>query len=126
MAGEETYDRPELLPDEQSAVDKQEAQRREDVRRELERDDKRWLKRTLANPSGRRFLWNILAAAGTFEERYGFGPNGFPNQEATWSYRGQTDFGLRLYHTWSTLDREGVLSLLDEFHPQFPKPRKGK
>lgn len=123
---DELHDRPELLPDLTDAANEEEQKRREQMRREREREDARYLKRVLASAAGRRFLWSILDAAGTFEERYGFGPNGTPNQEAIWSYRGQKDLGLRLYHTWSIADRAGVLALLDEFHPHFPKQPRGK
>lgn len=118
---EQVHDRPELLPRYTSAVDEDERKRREQLRQEQAREDKRWLKRQLAHPSGRRFLWSILQESGAFEQRYGFGPTGFPNAEASWAFAGQRDLGLRLYHSWSVLDREGVLSLLDEFHPSFPK-----
>ena len=123
MADEPVHDRPELVPQFQSAVDEDEAKRREDIRKNQELENKRWLKRALAHAAGRRMLWGILAEAGTFEERYGFGPNGHPNPEATWSYRGQKDFGLRLYHSWLALDPEGIVSLLREFHPHFPRPK---
>lgn len=125
MAGEEEFhDRPELVPESRNIVDSDEEKRRAEVHAELKREDNRYLKRMLAHPVGRRLLWSILDAAGTFEDRYGFGPNGHPHSEATWAFRGQKDLGLRLYHSWSLADRAGVLSLLDEFHPLFPK--KGK
>lgn len=117
------HDRPELLPESTNAADPEEAKRRELAQRDKQRARQRYLKRVLAHPEGRELLWSILEAAGTFEERYGFGPNGFPNPEASWSYRGQKDLGLRLYHSWSLADRAGVLAMLDEFHPLFPKSR---
>lgn len=125
MAGEDgqRYDRPELLPHLTNAADQEEIERREKMRLEIEREDRRFLKRMLSSTAGRRFVWGILQASGAFEERYGFGPTGAPHSEATWAYRGQKDLGLRLYHSWSILDREGILALLDEFHPLFPKPR---
>jgi hypothetical protein len=122
----EPVDRPAELPEQQSAVDPAEAERRETKKQHADRLRREWLIEQLRNPVGREFLWGILFAAGTFEEKYGFGPNGEPNDRASEYFLGQKDLGLRLYHSWSVLDRAGVLSLLDEFHPVFPKPRKGK
>lgn len=119
-------DRPEILPEQVNAADRKERRRRETHVQLEARAVRDFLQQALANPGGRKFLWDILNASGAFESRYGFGPNGFPNSEASWEYRGQKDFGLRLYHAWSVADRAGMLSLLDEFHPHFPKPKKGK
>jgi hypothetical protein len=129
MAGDDDdkpVDQPEVLPDQQSAVDPKEAERRESKKQLAERRRREWLAEQLRNPIAREFLWGILWSAGTFEEKYGFGPNGEPNDRASEYFLGQKDLGLRLYHSWSVLDRAGVLSLLDEYHPTFPKPRKGK
>ena len=117
-------DRPEVLPEQQSAVSPKERRKRENVKQREERENREWLQRALKDPAGRRFVWSILQAAGAFEEKYGFGPNGFPNTEATWRYLGQHDLGQRFYHSWSVLDRAGMLSLLDEFHPFFPKVKR--
>lgn len=114
-------DRPEELAPQQSAVSPQDRRKREDKRKRELREDREFFQKTVQTPAGRRFIWNILRAAGTFEERYGFGPYGAVNSEANWAYRGQKDLGLRLYHSWSVLDRAGMLSVLDEHHPQFPK-----
>jgi hypothetical protein len=126
MAGEDDdpVDRPEDVPEQQSAVatPRERRARESKVNKQL-REEREWFQAAIASPSGRKFLWGILNASGAFEERYGFGPHGHPNSEATWSYAGQKDFGLRLYHAWSVMDRAGVLSLLDEFHPLFPKPK---
>lgn len=112
-------DRPQVLPEQQSAVDPVEAKKRES-RKQLEaRQRREWFAEQLRNPIARQFFWGILQAAGTFEDRYGFGPYGQPNPEATWRFAGQQDLGLRLYHSWSQLDRAGVLAMLDELHPGF-------
>lgn len=116
-------DRPDQVPAQQSAVDPQEAEIREALKQFGERNTKEWFTEQLRNPIARQFFWDILKELGTFEEKYGFGPGGYTvNDHATWAYAGQKDFGLRLYHTWSCLDRAGVLGMLDEHHPQFPKP----
>lgn len=117
--GDPPVDRPQDLPEQQSAVDKAEAKKRESKKQLEARKRREWFAEQLRNPVARQFFWDILHAAGTFEDRYGFGPYGQPNQEATWRFAGQQDLGLRLYHSWSQLDRAGILALLDEFHPSF-------
>lgn len=112
-------DRPQDIPAQQSAVDPKEAKKRESRKKLLAREDAEFIRRALADPAGRRFLWGLLTAAGTFEEKYGFGPYGHPNEAATWRYAGQKDFGLQLYHKLAALDRAGVLSLHDEFDSRF-------
>lgn len=112
-------DRPQDLPAVQSAVDDKEARKRESRKQLAKRQLREWFSEQLRHPIGRKFLWDILQASHCFEERYGFGPYGQPNDLASQAYAGQKDLGLRLYHSWSQLDRAGVLSLLDEFHPDF-------
>lgn len=126
--GSEPSETPEDRPEDigqQDAVDPKKQRRRKNKRDMQEREDCEFLRDVLQRPAGRRFVWGILQAAGTFEERYGFGPYGAVNQEATWSYRGQKDLGLRLYHTWSAQDRAGMLGLMDEFLPNMPKVKSG-
>jgi len=122
MAGEETdglEDRPQDLPAQQSAVDPKEAKKRESRKKILAREDAEFIRRMLADPAGKRFVWGLIEDAGTFKEKYGFGPYGHPNPQASWFYAGQRDFGMRLYHRLSALDRAGVLALHDEFDPRF-------
>lgn len=123
----EPEDRPQDEPAQRSAVDTKGDRRRESRKQLAERQAREWFARLLAtDPHFRQFCWSVLAAAGTFEEKYGFGPLGHPNPPATEFFRGARDVGQRLYHSWSILDRAGMLSLMDEFHPQFPKSPKGK
>lgn len=112
-------DRPQELPAQQSAVDTAEAKKRESKKQLAIRQRREWFAEQLRSPVGREFLWDILKVSGAFEEKYGFGPYGQPNEQANFYYAGQKDLGLRIYHSWSQLDRAGILSLLDEFHPGF-------
>jgi hypothetical protein len=112
-------DRPQDLPAQQSAVDKAEAKKRESKKQLVKRQLREWFTEQMRNPVARQFFWDILNAAGTFEEKYGFGPYGQPNDLASYAEVGRKELGLRLYHSWSQLDRAGVLGLLDEFHPTF-------
>jgi hypothetical protein len=122
---EQPQDRPELLPAQVDAANPAEQRKRKETVAFAKRKQAEFLQAALRDPYGRRLLWDILVAAGTFEEKYGFGPTGAPNPEANWSYRGQKDLGLRIYHGWAAMDPEGVLSLVMEF--QYNQvPRKGE
>ncbi len=112
-------DRPQDIPAQQSAVDPKDAKKRENRKKLQAREDADFIRRALADPAGRRFFWGLFKDAGTFEEKYGFGPYGHPNDAATWRYAGQKDFGLQLYHRLCALDRAGILSLHDEFDTRF-------
>ncbi len=118
-------DRPQDIPAQQSAVSPKEDKKRAARKTLAERKDLEFLQRALADEAGRRLLWSILSAAGTFEQKYGFGPYGHPNSEASQFFAGQRDLGMRLYHTWLAQDHAGVSLMLHEHHPLFPKP-KGK
>lgn len=119
-------DRPEDVPVQRSAVEgKRERRARESVAEKDRRELAAWLSKQLADPIGRKFLWGLLEASDAFSIQLGFGPHGHPHPEGSWLNLGRHEFGQRLYHSWSALDRAGTLSLMDEFHPHFPKP-KGK
>jgi len=79
---------------------------------------------------GRREMYDLLRAAGAFEEKFACGPNGFPQPEATWFHAGSHAFGQRLFNSWAILDRAGVFMMLDENDSRFarskaPEPKKG-
>lgn len=121
MAGEEDgrEDRPQDIPTQQSAVDPKDAAKRGNRKKLQAREDADFIRRALAEPAGRRFFWGLFQDSGALQEKYGFGPYGHPNPEATWRFAGQKDFGLALYHRLSALDRAGILSLHDEFDSRF-------
>jgi hypothetical protein len=73
------------------------------------RDVQRFWQGVFANPVGRAEMWAILQQAGTFDDRFGVGPNGFPQPEASWFHMGARSFGLRLFQSWQALAREGVI-----------------
>lgn len=112
-------DRPQDISAQQSAADPKEFKKRENRKKVEARENADWVRRQLADPAGRRFFWGLFKDAGVFEEKYGFGPYGHPNNEATWRYAGQKDFGFQLYLRLAALDRAGVLSLHDEFDHRF-------
>lgn len=81
----------------------------------------------LADPVGRREIWNILGfEAHGFEVKLACGPNGFPQSEATWMALGEQLLGQRIYQTLQTLDFEGAFLMLSEHDPRFKKPAKAK
>ncbi len=77
---------------------------------------------TLADPVGRSELYRLLREAGTFEERFACGPNGFPQPEATWFQAGQQAFGMRLFQSLIVIARDDVFRMMDEHDPRFKKP----
>jgi hypothetical protein len=76
-----------------------------------------------ADPIGRAEMWAILQSAGTFDDRFGVGPNGFPQPEASWFHMGARSLGLRLFQSWQALAREGVFLMQDEHDPRFSAPK---
>lgn len=81
----------------------------------------------LADPVGRRELWNILGVeAHAFEVKLACGPNGFPQGEATWLALGEQMLGQRIYQTLQLVDFEGAFLMLAEHDPRFKKPAKPK
>lgn len=87
------------------------------------RDVERFWQGVFSNPTGRREMWAILQQAGTFEDRFGVGPNGFPQPEQSWFHMGQRSLGLRLFLSWQALARDGVILMQDEHDPRFTRPK---
>jgi hypothetical protein len=87
------------------------------------RDVQRFWQQVFSDPIGRSEMWGILEQAGTFADRFGVGPNGFPQPEASWFHMGQKSLGLRLFQSWQALTREGVLLMQDENDPRFTRPK---
>jgi hypothetical protein len=87
------------------------------------REVERFWQGVFANPVGRAEMWQILQQAGTFDDRFGVGPNGFPQPEASWFHMGARSLGLRLFQSWSAIAREGVFLMQDEHDPRFTRPK---
>lgn len=80
-----------------------------------------------ASEVGRREMWGMLDACHTFRKRFGAGPNGTAQPEATDYYDGERDVGQRLWLSWLAICPDGVLLMMKEHHPQLrppPKPRR--
>lgn len=80
-----------------------------------EQEKRAFWEAVFANPVGRREMWAILSKAGAFEVKFGVGPNGFPQSEASLYYAAQRDFGQCLYLTFCSYAREDVLRMHDEY-----------
>ena len=71
--------------------------RRRNLGKRQERD---WWTRQLQSQLGRQIIWGLLSDLRTFDPGvFGIGANGAPDQYQTSFYRGQQEFGLRLYRT---------------------------
>lgn len=77
----------------------------------------------LSDPIGRLEMWKLLEAAGWRTQAFEVGPNGFPQQNASWFKAGQREYGLWLYHKLMATARDGVLTMLEENDPRFAKPK---
>lgn len=88
-----------------------------------DREIQRFWEGVFADPIGRLEMWRILDDAGTFDQRFGIGPSGFPQAEASWFNQGMRAFGLRLWQKWTSTAREGVLLMHDEHDPRFVRPK---
>lgn len=120
----ETGDERELAP---SAASPGAVRRQKDAQRLALLERERFWKGVLADPVGRRELWQLIGIeAHAFEQRFGCSPNGFPDQQATWFHLGEQMLGQRLYQSLALLDRAGVFLMQDEHDPRFAKPKRRK
>lgn len=81
-------------------------------------------RRALGSEVGRRELYSILADAHAFQERFGCGPNGFPQPEETWFHAGEQAQGFRLYLSWLRLAPESVQLMMQENYPALAVPKR--
>ena len=92
------------------------------VRNRLERKQgAAFWRMALSTASGRRELYLLLQSCHTFETSFACGPNGFPNEMATWHAQGQHEIGQRLFLSWTIIDRDATFLMLDENDPRFAK-----
>ncbi len=80
--------------------------------------------RILADEVGREEIWKLLTGCHTFAPRFGVGPTGFPQPEASWFHAGEQAVGLRLYQSLLVIDMENVRQMHLEFDTRFPKVEK--
>jgi hypothetical protein len=122
----ETDDQRDKGADDPIAADARERREYESKKRKLARQKKEgedlW-RAVLGTEIGRREVWGLLSDARTFEERFASGPNGFPNPQATDYYRGERDFGLRLYQKLLVIDLDHVKLMHNECDARFAQPK---
>lgn len=111
-------------PEDDSASPRQvESKKRRIARERRERED--FWRGVFASEVGRREMWGIIGVqAHAFETRFACGPTGFPQPESTWFQAGEQDIGQRLYQSLFYVDPKGVMLMLQEHDPRFPKPDK--
>jgi len=115
----------EATPEAPSAVDLKSQRRiRDKAKREAEEARLFW-KSVFATPVGRREVWAILANLRTFDNnRFANGPNGFPQESATWYYRGEQDAGFRIFRSLEKIDMSGFALMRKEHDPFLSEPPK--
>jgi len=122
---DEDGDQLEVLAREQPTVDAANPSmvRGRKKKAELERlQGEEFWKRVLSDPIGRREVWNLLQTCHTFEVKFGVGPNGFPNAEASFFHQGEQAIGQRFYQSLSIIDRAAVFKMHDEHDPRYARP----
>ena len=98
-------------------------QQREQYLRDRERVD--FWRATMGTVVGRREIWAIIGAVDglhAFNQNFSVSPVGFPDPNAAWYYRGQQDYGLKLYHELSTLVPAEAMQMLAENDARFQTP----
>lgn len=90
-------------------------------RKQVQAED--FYRQIFASEVGRREMWDILKSLGTFDTVFATGPNGFPNEMATWFQAGQREAGQRLWKSWLKLDKDGVLLMMTEHDADLQKPK---
>lgn len=92
-------------------------------RREAQEEESFW--RAVFNDKiGRRTMWRLLQDdCHGFSPPFACGPNGFPNEQATWFQAGQYALGQRLYQRWMRMAPEGYALMMTEHDPRFVQAR---
>ena len=126
MSDDESDDQDFLFPDDEFPKPDDAASargiRKKQVRTRLQAKERaRFWQSVLGTEIGRREVWGLLSAAGTFETPFACGPNGFPHPEATWFKAGQQEVGLRLFFSMQRIDAQAVFQMQQENDPRFAR-----
>ena|ERR1700691_5356500 len=78
-------------------------------KKDRDRIRKEWWAAALASDAGRAEIWSLLVRAGTFDNPFQCGPNGFPQSDATFFALGAKSWGQTLYHALIRLDPAAVV-----------------
>ncbi len=117
----------EPLPSEQPTVDAGSpaaVKKRQTKLQIQQREEDRFWQGAFSDPVGRRCLWKFLQEGHPFETRFACGPNGFPQEQATWFHAGEQDLALRIYQAWLAKHPIEVMAMHTENDPRFSKKDK--
>lgn len=103
-----------LKPGAADAASKRGVRRQALTAKRKQRDAEDFYRQVFKSEVGRREMWTILMALGTFVDRFAASPTGFPDNNATWFYAGQKASGQAMFKSWIKLDRDGVMLMLQE------------
>jgi|GEM_PF-3066476 len=112
-------DKDGIDPGAPSAVDEEQRKRRETRKQRQSREDREFFRMVMDSAAGRRLLWGILQEAHTFDERFSFGPVGFPDPHETFFKLGEKMLGQRLYQSWHIKEPANVMLMLSENDARF-------
>ncbi len=119
-------DLPEAVSDESpadtAAVEPETYRRKQRAAERRDMDRAVFWKGLLSDSVGRQELWRVLSDAHFDEEKFGAGPNGFPDPLNAWFHAGEQAFGYRLFLTLLRADRNGVVQMLEEHDHRLQKP----
>ena len=83
----------------------------------------RFWQNILGSAIGRRELWNIVGVmAHAFETRFACGPNGFPQDQATWHALGEQQLGQQIFAFLQLQDFDNANLMQFENDPRCRKP----
>ncbi|HEV2674141.1 MAG TPA: hypothetical protein VGV37_06325 [Aliidongia sp.] len=109
----------EDAPEFDSATDPKQLKRKVQ-RKKFEADEAGdFWRHALSVETGRREVWKILEAAGTFKTNFSASPVGFPDRDATMFILGQRELGQWLWRALTVHDRDGVWLMQSENDEAF-------
>lgn len=106
-----------------SAVDQRDMAKQEQKARHRSKQIEKFWTTVLTMPGAQDALWDFLAWAGTFEDRFACGPNGFPQPDASWHNAGKRSAGEYWRDKLMAHNPEAYIEFLKGRHPSFPKRR---
>jgi len=113
---------PHPLDEIPNAADRKSHRRARANQKQREEEARLFWRAVFATAIGRREMWGILQAGHAFEERFACGPNGFPQEAATWCEAGEQRLAFRLYRSWLRFEPEGVQLMMRENDPALATP----
>ncbi len=118
-------DPEEPIPETTSLTDPRSQRRARDrIKREAQESASLW-RAILNDKIGRREMWRLIQEdCNGFTPPFACGPNGFPNEQATWFQAGLYSLGQRLYQRWLRIAPDSVRLMHEENDSAFIAPRE--